>query len=620
MTVSFFNQRGSIALAIVIAIIGALSGVSLASVAFRDSHSFRLQLDAIQEFHILRSEIGRARLITSSFEDMDNPPQQSTLPIRKINVTFGNHRTVYDVKTKIKAVSSFSEDNILIQSLVSAVRGSGILSSPGQASPIKKYSENFIKSLQTLAIFHYFSDIDRSPDDIPGNIRFYGADVVHGRVHSNSDIWIRQIGGGNNNGWPTFYGLVSTAGEIKVYPGGGGNYPEDLVFREGLIENYPRIVFDPTAELVRQNGLRPFGSQETDDKIAYVTVDGSSFESWIGTKTPAGIEQYEIYDSYPPYGPVGNPIGLNTITIIDTIWTAGPTGSVNNRSVFVPYELWISGTFAGKQTWACADNIYLKNDITYFSTTPGLPPDGGPENLHPVNTQDYLGIISEESILIQYGHRDPTDPDSLRQKPNTSSIYIYGAICGMGDGEDDPYGDGIFTFQYHFPKGSTPDQMIGEIMWEKIDLHRFKYPTSAFNPWPPGLDYPWYNPLWPEAGPAVPPVIAPAGSPTVTYLRGTINLFGSVAQRRRGYVRRSGNPDVDNGIWDIENNIFGAAPNNIGGGPSGYDKDYLFDTRFEDVGPPDFPLVKFEGYESDELMDLGYATLSWVFKKPPNNF
>ena len=92
-----------------------------------------------------------------------------------------------------------------------------------------------------MAIFHYFTDVDRGPDDIPGNIRFYGGDEVHGRTHSNSDIWIRQAGGGSNDGWPIFTGLVTTSGRIRVY--GGGDYPKDRIFRGGLIEHYPRVMF-----------------------------------------------------------------------------------------------------------------------------------------------------------------------------------------------------------------------------------------------------------------------------------------------------------------------------------------------------------------------------------------
>ncbi len=612
------NQKGSFGIALVVAIIAILSGASLSSVAFRDVRSFRLQLDSVQEFHILRSEVDRGRLVASIYHDMDNPPPITTLPDRHINVEFGNHRTRYTARTKLNTYEEFAETGFLIRSLITAVRGTGQLTTEENKSPVKRYGENFIQSLQTLAIFHYFSDIDRALDDVEGNIRFFGQDVVHGRVHSNTDIWIRNL-----YGWPTFTGLVTTSGIVRVYPGGGTDFPEEQIFQGGLIEEYPRVVFDPTADLIRANGLRPFGSTEHDNRIAFVTVNGSAYESYIGTIQPGPVDTLVIYDSYPPYGPVGDTIGLNVIAPSDTVWLPGPSGTVSDQSVWVPYELWISGNFGGSQSWGSAGNIYLKDDITYEGTVPGQPPDGGHNGTNPENRNDYLGLISEESIYIQYGYKHPTD--NVRYKPNTNSIYIYAALCAMGE-DDGPnqYGihnnSGIFTFQYQFPKGATPDQMWQGELWEYIDLHRFHFPTSPFNPWPAGLDYPGYNPIWPEPGPVfgVPPIPNPHGAPTVNFLRGDINLFGSVAQRRRGFVRRSGNPDYDTSetLWHIEEGVFGRHT----GQASGYNKEYYFDTRFEKTGPPDFPLVKFEGYESDELQQLGYQTLSWQFKSPPDNF
>ncbi|MBW6515484.1 MAG: hypothetical protein K0B81_02570 [Candidatus Cloacimonetes bacterium] len=623
------NQKGSIGIAIVIALIGILSGISLASVAFRDSRSARLQIDGLQKFHFLRTEVYRVRQVISRLTINNQINERLPLDIRRnINVNYGDHRTVYEIRSRANTRYELGSSGYLVSSMVNSYSGGGHSATEESSLPIVKFGEYFIYSSQTLAIFHYFSDIDRALDDVDGNIRFYGADVIHGRVHSNSDIWIRQIGGGSNNGWPTFYGLVTTAGEIKVY--GGGTYPLDDVFRGGLIEGYPRVIFEPTAELVRQNGRTLFGDSESDNMIAFVNINGLSYNARLGhIQELHPPEEFIIYDQYPPYGPIGNQIGINYIALRDTTWTVMSGTLANDASYWVPFELWISGTIRGAQTWGSSHNIYIKDDITYEHTIPGQPPDGGEDGDYPVNTNDYFGLISEESIYIQYGHYCPID--TIRKKPNTDNIYIYGALCAMGDsqGETTPNGiyagDGIFTFQYHFPKGSTPAQFWFGEWFTMIDLHRFKYPTSILAPWPPGLDYPWYNPIWPEPGPVagVPAIPNPHGAPTVTYLRGEIRLFGSIAQRRRGFVRRSGNADYDTGIWDIDNHIFGLHSNalNPAGGPSGYDKDYTFDTRFETKGPPDFPLVKYEyTIDSESVADLGFFLGRWTFRKPPENF
>jgi len=626
------NEKGNIGIALVIVIVAIMSGISLASVAFRDSHSFRQQLDGIQEFHFLRSEVGRGRLVASHLETFEVPPQVSVLPLRLMRVNFDDHRTVYRAQTKMEYFEGEFDKGFLIRSLLSAVRGTEDTNVDNLQSVVRRYGENRIRSLQTLAIFHYFSDKDLAVDDVPGNIRFYSGDEVWGRVHSNTDIYILS------NNWPKFHDLVSTAGKIRVHPGGGTNYPRDQIFLGGLIEDYRKIAFESNADLVRRYG-RQLGTPSDDERIAFVTVEGSSYEGMIGEivkdEGPPWIEgynQFTVYDSYPPYGPVGDSIAVNLITVRDTLWNPFPGGGLANQSMFVNMELWISGNFGGRQTWASSHDIYLKGDMLYQRTQPGQPPDGTDDNgnvIYPVNSSDYLGIISEKNIYIQYGYKDPYPDAQSRHKPNTSDIYLYGAYCAVGQGED-TWDDGVFTYEYQFPKGSTPPQYwLGE-RFTNIDLYRFHYPTTSLDPWPLGLDYPWYNPLWPEPGQiygfsGFPETPNPHGAPTIVKLRGNINLFGSIAQRRRGYVRRSGNADFDTGLWDIYNEISPTTPPQYGApnpgiNATGYDKVYKYDRRFDRISPPHFPLVKFEGYDTDDLMDLGHLTETWLFKKPPSNF
>jgi hypothetical protein len=466
----------------------------------------------------------------------------------------------------------------------------------------------FVRDSAEIALSSYESFHNNFLDvtGIPGNIRFWGADQYNGRVHANSDIWIRQAGGGPNNGWPLFNDLVTVAGEVMVYPGGGTNYPVDDIFPGGLIENHSDLGPGSGMDEIRRSGMWPFGVASYDNRIAFVTIEGSTFTSWVGDIQQGPVEEIIVYDSYPPYGPIGDSISVNTVTRVDTVWFPGPSGSLVDGSAFVPFELWISGNVAGQQTWGSSQDIYIKGDLTYANTTPGLPPDGGPEGLYPINETDFLGLVSEKSIKIQYGYRCPVD--SMRYKPNTNDIYIYGSLAALGNesGEMLDHDAGVFTYQYQHPKGSTPAQEWEGDFYDNIDLHRYHYPTSVSNPWPPGLDYPWYNPLWPEPGPVFdhPQVPNPHGAEAVTYLRGTVNFFGSIAQMRNGYLRRSGNADFDTGLlWDIDNHIYGRHP----GQPSGYDKNTNYDTRLENNAPPHFPktfsdtVSMYSGTEFDDF-------------------
>ena len=249
-----------------------------------------------------------------------------------------------------------------------------------------------------------------------------------------------------------------------------------------------------------------------------------------------------------------------------------------------------------------------------------------------------MGIVSEKSILIQYGFRDPSD--SLRYKPNCDgdgttngggAIWIYAALCALGEGGGVTQRDGMFTFQYQHPHPSVPAVRLGmnNYVWDKIDLHRRKYPPTSLTGtgrWPAEWDYPWYNPLWPEGHPYTE--------------RGTIHLWGSVAQRRRGYVHRN-YADEDysnaNSVWNIPLDFCGGAvmppgqalpdpvlanvtysnmlsPNASAGTGVGYkSKDYHFDNRFSNVTPPDFPEVHVRGGLTP------FEGEAWVFRRPPNN-
>lgn len=381
-----------------------------------------------------------------------------------------------------------------------------------------------------------------------GNSYFRGTDEIQGPVWLNSNLLIKQVGGGTNNGWPLFHGPVVISGEVQSVPAA---YPFDSIFQGGLIENAPQQAF-PDPVLARQNGMIVGPSNYDPDRIVKITVNGNGYTGWIGDISIPRRVFADVWADYPehPFA-IDTPADFrNNFCIRDTVWTILNGGSSANRTMFVNSKLWIEGEFGGHQTWCSADTMMIIGDILLSGTPAGTDPSD--------NTSSSVKLMSEQSILLKYGYKDPLD--SLRIHPlckaDNDPINIYASLYALGYGYGNSQKDGVFSFEYQHPHGSIPAMYIndpdeGSFVINWIDLHRNHWPQSDNHPWPANLDYPWYNPLWPEAEP---------------YLeRGTVQLWGSVVQKRQGFLHRSYyDPEWPNlGIWNPDLDFCGgsSAPN-----------------------------------------------------------
>ena len=490
---------------------------------------------------------------------------------------------------------------------------------------------------KSLAEFQYFTEYEKSENEDGGvaaaMVSFYGLDDLYGPVHSNDDIWIQQY-----QGWPTFHDMVTTAGRIMDKGTGAPailSAPMDDIFLGGYEEEIIPYTHNGLSD-IRMYGL-VLGSPDID--IVYVKLGDGAFESQFGVIEETGVDTFGVYSWFPHNAALANAvinnggnwyedadhIWTNHITIYDTTWTTGPAFAVTNHSVWVgDAELWIEGSVYGAQTWGCSDTIFIVGDITYAGTAPG----GAPDDPDDLNLTDYFGLASEKKILIRYKHKDPFEDMALRED-NCDDIMLYGAYAALGVGDTLVYGnmachyDGIFTFQYHHPHGSTPDfaalnpYTLQETLYTYVDLHKYIFPPYNVSPpviagfelhggtpvapnftcgypyesnayigsypnnipneyvYPYGTDYPWYNPVWPES------------SDDIVFERGQITMFGSVAQTRRGYIHRSGSDPYNHpgeNEWDLDEYHFD------GDHPStGYNKNYNYDSRLTSVQPPHFP-------------------------------
>lgn len=616
MDIVFTNQKGQIAIAMALAVFAMLSAATFFMMVASGNLLTKYDCAKLQQFNIIRSECGRAQAIAESMESI---PDDIYLRERVIAVDGSATGNQYVSKTRLMKVQPVQEHALFknkeykIMSLVTLKNMASHISAINSIqSQVKSYGEKHIRRA-TLAGYHYLTDTDKSPNNT--NVYFWGPDVVYGRVHSNTDIWIKQMGGGTNNGWPTFLGPVYTGGRIMSF---SGPIPVAQVFREGVWEGVAPIEFNLTAESIRANGVNIGPTVYDANRIMFVKVNGAVYTSMIGNIINQGTTGADVYTDYPNHS--GEPLYSNRYPQLDTLWTTGATGSIMNTSGMVHSKLWLSGTFQGAQTWCAEDTLYLIDDCVLAGTPMGMNPDGTNGSIY--NNNDILGIVSEKSIIVKYGYKDPITMQ--REKPNCGSdaqgIWIYAALCALGEGGGNPRKDGVFSFEYQHPHPSVPAVRINNQVWDNIDLHRRKFPQTLAQPWPGNIDYPWYNPLWPE------------GRPTME--RGTIHIRGSVAQRRRGFTHRSasdGEYPNPTSAWNIpldhcggvsgvsyQDPVLGItfmpvnAPGASGTG-IGYKKDYRYDFRFDLNSPPHFPELYIRGRKPV------YYAQEWTFKKPPRN-
>jgi hypothetical protein len=541
----------------------------------------------------------------------------------------------------------------------------------GKDSPVVSYIRKLSRR-SSLAQYQYFSDnemsdISNNPNQTASIVRFDGRDVLHGPVHSNTSIFCRNTGQGNNGGWPLFLGKVTTGGKLMNFTGSSSidlNLSQkEQIFQGGYEEEVPPIIYEPDATDIKRKGTALFGEGARVD-IAYCVIDRNRIIYQLGTIRNTSTRFY-VHTTYPdamnPNTPIGDTLFHQYIDIPDTNWTETRDTGLSNSSLWINSTVWVRGVVSGAMTIG-AKNAYTTGNITYFGTTPGQKPD---DDIHP-NRFDYFGLVSEGKILIKYKYKGPDG--RLRYAPNSNGpngrVFLYGAYSAQGIatpslGNFAYKTEGVFSYEYQHPHGAPLDY-IGWIpgsnpprdtLFTYISFRRLRYqPTTTVNApanWPnywPGVsvrgahngfpdvntsairgfytmyDHPLNNPVWPEMDLGSTNTIPgdnlwplPLNANALVYQRGTLSVYGSIAQRRRGFMNRSGvldpsdNPDTAQ-YWDIDNFVFGGPHSS-----TGYEKDYHYDRRFLHVQPPHYPEV-YHGSAAGRLS--AFEEESWNFHVP----
>ncbi len=672
---------GNILMAVMATVIAVVASISFMHVVTLDTNEFHYLQDKLQQELFMRSENSRIPLLYDlvSLSSKD----------RKIKMVNSDRVSYYWIRLKSKKTTISNslglpmEDAVAVQALITQKNDSQFYSDKN--SPVVHYMEK-LSNRQKLSQFAYFSDNEASDlykDGPNARVKFYGKDELFGPVHSNTDIWIQGNGGGSVNtqapGWPLFHGMVTTAGKLMNHATNseliGSSAPIEAIFQgpdPGYAEEVAHIPYIPTADLIRKNGIKPYGQSAVgqENKIYNCEILGASIKVQVLDFTQIRTDTFVVYKRYPDaLHPVifGNPntyiqdsLWTNVVTLRDTTWGSPSNYSLSNKSMYLPGVTWVKGSVSGKMTIGTAKDAYTTGNITLAQTTVGQMP----LNPNSYNRNDYFGLVSEGKIIIKYKYRKKLANGTYEtyadnsQGPN-GHVWLYGSYAALGAEGDGDLGflqAGTLTYEYQHPHGAVMpyrgvSQKTGQdTLYKFIDLHRHRFPPAPasmttrplWHRWPnqtpndqslgfpnnsipnydytqttgPILyktsDYPWYNPVWPEKDAGA----APQNLATdITWERGTLHIIGSIAQRRRGFIHRSGtsaaNNNPDTGIWD---------PPLILGPPhrsTGYEKDYRYDDRLTFVAPPDFPEV-YKGYGAGAVS--AFNEQSWGFKTPPKNF
>ncbi len=619
------NDKGNLVSAIVLCVIALFSSFTLAVLVMGDKTNANSSFVLMQETHLLRSGIDRGQnflRLNDSFTDVSS----YDLGVRLFEIVSGRSLVTFGVKTKVFSGVSEQTNEIIaakrgVKALVKAFKKRKryvAFSSHDDNTVLKfrKYGERNVRK-QTFAGFMYFTNTDTSVND--GPVYFGGRDELWGRIHSNTDILILR------GSYPVFHDFVTSSGGILTQNGQSAPLSNRSVFKKGAEEYVPEIEYFPFATTIRQ-----YGNHITGQDLLYARVEGVNHQIYSATINDLPADTLIVYDSYPPYGLVGDSLFSNIIVFRDTSWSNPISGTLNDGAIFAHSDLWIKGCFGGKQTWGCEGDMYLLGDITLANTPVGEAPDGYNETLDdysgPINRTDIVGLVSERRIFMKYAYNSPETGGIYWENCGNSSngddgIFIYAAMAAMGQG--DGWLDGHFSYEYQYPHPSTPHAYDWRNTDEDFmypDLHLGKYPpvnSLHYWPWPAntntGFTYPqsWQGMSWRSAGAPDYPWYNPVFPSTVMYFeRGNVNIFGSIAQSRRGYIHRSGMDFNDSGYWDLDD----PAHPMMGPGvlSNGYWKNYHFDRRFNTVPPPYYPEVNTRG---------GSSSLNGLilFKEPPTN-
>ena len=441
--------------------------------------------------------------------------------------------------------------------------------------------------------FMYLTNEESPSGPWPGTtVTFGSGEILEGLVYSNDDITMSNFGcpefvnyetdddfemsqvytagvfnygGCNENSSTLFQGVHKDSMPRIAWPPYEG---QDLVkskadyFYSGnsLINTFDmehhdvhimtRLVFDGASVFVTQWPYRipPFRAPENAGEVAAFEEELKMYyplyyrDNFAGGSPNVyfGEQDFQHYDFHPPTDPADYITNDVIMASEAVIWIDGGQvqvqGTIQGRYTVAtsspqPYKMAYDSTRINELN--C--NIWIMDDLVYQdSEMSGYVIPGSPNR---------LGLLSGGNIIVAN-----TTPNGRRNGGALGNIKINAAMIAMNESFVIQYWQNSTT-QYNFLDG--------------ISIKGDGRSVSAFRP-----------------------------ATGTTDIRGTVMIFGSVVQEKRGYLKRNA-PAPGTGGYNISPGI-------------GYEKDYHYDRNLRTFPPPEWPETKnSDGSSSLELSGIG---------------
>ena len=96
------NQKGNLAIAMLLAVVGLMSGVSMAALAIKDAKSFLWEFESIQGLHILRGEAYRGQAVLEQNSDVSGTRYT---PMRTVEINGSHIKRTFTSQSQIGRAS-----------------------------------------------------------------------------------------------------------------------------------------------------------------------------------------------------------------------------------------------------------------------------------------------------------------------------------------------------------------------------------------------------------------------------------------------------------------------------------------------------------------------------------